>query len=170
MPNTNKIFTSDQALEVAEKLGVDLSKTGYDLEQFRHGMDIELEHGTRDPSTNVTNDDPLITGKIALAHLSELPDYYIRLDEMEDQGVKALKKRAKGKLFSHFKIELDRNLIIAIILCLATLVFLVFSVNYIFQNSSKSIPNLYEPNAGVGHPLFSDPAGPMSPPGPMSPQ
>jgi len=50
------------------------------------GMDVELEHGTIDPHTNVTNDDPLATGKIALAHLNELPDYYTRLDKMETEG------------------------------------------------------------------------------------
>jgi hypothetical protein len=53
------------------------------LEEFRRGMDVELEHGTRDVDTNVTNDDPLTTGKIALAHLREFPDYYDRLEEME---------------------------------------------------------------------------------------
>lgn len=47
------------------------------------GMDIELEHGTVDPTTNVTDDDPVMTGKIALAHLNEISDYYDRLEEME---------------------------------------------------------------------------------------
>lgn len=78
---TKKTFTSDEANLVAEQLGIDWSK--FDLEQFRQGMDIELEHGTVDSQTNVTNDDPLVTGKIALAHLNEIPDYYTRLDEME---------------------------------------------------------------------------------------
>ena len=49
-------------------------------------MDIELEHGLRDSSTNVTDDDPLITGKIALAHLNEFPDYYDRLEKLEDEA------------------------------------------------------------------------------------
>jgi len=49
-------------------------------------MDVELEHGTIDPLTNVTNDDPLMTGKIALAHLNEFPDYYDRLEKMEDEA------------------------------------------------------------------------------------
>jgi len=57
------------------------------------GMDVELEHGTVDSNTNVTNDDPLITGKIALAHLNELPDYYTRLDKMEKEGEAALKNQ-----------------------------------------------------------------------------
>ncbi|MHA2408022.1 MAG: DUF5661 family protein, partial [Candidatus Ranarchaeia archaeon] len=65
-------------------LGVDWTK--YDVEQFRVGMDVELEHGTEDPNTNVTNDDPLMTGKIALAHLNEFPDYYTRLLELEEEA------------------------------------------------------------------------------------
>jgi hypothetical protein len=81
-----KVFTAEQAKEIGEKLGIDWSK--WDVEQFRRGMDVELEHGTADPKTNVTNDDPLITGKIALAHLNEFPDYYTRLDKMEEEAEK----------------------------------------------------------------------------------
>lgn len=77
-------FTPDQAKQIGEQLGIDWSK--FDLEQFRMGMDVELEHGSRDPVTNVTNDDPLTTGKIALAHLNEFPDYYTRLKKMEDEA------------------------------------------------------------------------------------
>jgi len=77
-------FTSDEAKEVGEKLGVDWSK--WDVEQFRMGMDVELEHGTISPETNVTGDDPVETAKIALAHLNEFPDYYTRLDKMEREG------------------------------------------------------------------------------------
>ncbi|HHT78918.1 MAG TPA: hypothetical protein GXZ93_03870 [Actinobacteria bacterium] len=79
-----KVFTYEQAKEIGEKLGIDWKK--WDVEQFRRGMDVELEHGTEDPKTNVTNDDPLLTGKIALAHLNEFPDYYIRLDKMEEEA------------------------------------------------------------------------------------
>ena len=50
------------------------------------GMDVEIEHGNGNPVTNVTNDDPLITAKIALAHLNEFPDYYIRLKKMENEA------------------------------------------------------------------------------------
>ncbi len=80
------VFTSEQAHEVANQLNIDFEAKGFELEQFRHGMDIELEHGTEDPVTNVTNDDPLITGKIALAHLNEFADYYHRLDKMEEEA------------------------------------------------------------------------------------
>jgi len=74
-------FTAEQAKAVGAQLGVDWSK--FDVEQFRRGMDVELEHGTSSPATNITNDDPVMTGKIALAHLNEYPDYYTRLDELE---------------------------------------------------------------------------------------
>jgi len=77
-----KVFTAEKAKETGEKLGIDWSK--FDVEQFRMGMDVELEHGLRDAHTNVTDDDPLTTGKIALAHLNEYPDYYTRLDKMEN--------------------------------------------------------------------------------------
>lgn len=85
-----RIFSEDKAKEIGEKLGIDWTK--WDIEQFRRGMDVELEHGSRDPHTNVTNDDPLVTGKIALAHLNEFPDYYTRLDEMEEEADKYWEK------------------------------------------------------------------------------
>ena len=62
-------------------IGVDWSR--FDLEQFRTGMDVEFEHGSHDPQTDVTHDDPIITGKIALAHMKEFPDYYERLERLE---------------------------------------------------------------------------------------
>jgi len=79
-----KRFTAKEAKEIGEKLGIKWSK--YDVEQFRMGLDVELEHGLVDPHTNVTNDDPIMTGKIALAHLNEFPDYYTRLDKMEKEA------------------------------------------------------------------------------------
>lgn len=81
-----KPFTTEEALRVAEKLGIDWAESPFDLEQFRSGLDVELEHGTHDPETNVTDDDPVMTGKIALAHLRELPDYYTRLERMEAEA------------------------------------------------------------------------------------
>jgi hypothetical protein len=76
-------FTLEQARAVAEELGIALADASFDLDQFRRGMEIELEHGRRDPAMNVTDDDPILTGKIAWAHLRELPDYYERLDALE---------------------------------------------------------------------------------------
>jgi len=79
-----KRFTAREAKKIGGGLGVDWSK--FDVEQFRMGMDVELEHGTRSPSTNVTDDDPVMTGKIALAHLNEFPDYYTRLEKLEKEA------------------------------------------------------------------------------------
>tara|TARA_Y100000310_G_scaffold316740_1_gene368853 strand:+ start:15549 stop:15809 length:261 start_codon:yes stop_codon:yes gene_type:complete len=81
-----KSFTEEEAKEVGEKIGIKWDK--FDVNQFRMGMDVELEHGLIDPSTNVTDDDPIITGKIALAHLNEFPDYYDRLERMEEEAEK----------------------------------------------------------------------------------
>lgn len=78
------VFTAEQAKEIGEALGVNWTR--FDVEQFRMGMDVELEHGKRDPATNVTDDDPLTTGKIALAHLNEFPDYYTRLTRLEQEA------------------------------------------------------------------------------------
>jgi hypothetical protein len=80
----SKVFTLDEVREIGEKIGVDFSK--YDLEQFRLGLAVEMEHGSDDPETNVTNGDPLLTGKIAWAHLKEIPDYYTRLNKMEKEA------------------------------------------------------------------------------------
>lgn len=79
-----RVFTSEQAKEIGEKLGIKWDR--YNIEQFRMGLDVELEHGTVDPSTNVTNDDPILTGKIALAHLNEYSDYYTRLYKLEEEA------------------------------------------------------------------------------------
>jgi len=79
-----KHFTAEEAKRIGEALGIDWSK--FDVEQYRMGLDVELEHGRHDPHTNVTDDDPMITGKIALAHLNEFPDYYTRLDKMEREA------------------------------------------------------------------------------------
>ncbi len=88
-----KVFTGGQAKKIGEQLGIKWDR--FDVEQFRRGMDVELEHGKRDPYTNVTNDDPLTTGKIALAHLNEFPDYYTRLDRMEKEADEYWAKREK---------------------------------------------------------------------------
>ncbi len=79
-------FSSGEAREIGEALGIDWGAAPFDVEQFRRGMNVELEHGLHDPTTNVTDDDPLITGKIALAHLNEFADYYTRLEQMEEQA------------------------------------------------------------------------------------
>jgi hypothetical protein len=79
-------FTTDEARAIGERIGIDWNSSRFDVEQFRMGLGVELEHGRRDPSTNVTDDDEMTTGKIARAHLNEFPDYYSRLAEMEAEA------------------------------------------------------------------------------------
>ena len=79
-----KGISERKARKIGDELGVDWTRI--DLEELRRGMEVELEHGRRDPVTDVTGDDLLLTGKIALAHLNEFPDYYIRLARMEDEA------------------------------------------------------------------------------------
>lgn len=86
MTEGKKHFTLEDAKRVGEKIGVDFKI--FDIEQFRAGMDVELEHGKHDAETNVTNDDEIMTGKIAFAHMKEFPDYYVRLEKMEEEAEK----------------------------------------------------------------------------------
>jgi hypothetical protein len=79
-------FSADEARRIGERIGIDWDSAPFDVEQFRSGLDVELEHGRHDPATNVTDDDPITTGKIALAHLNEFPDYYTRLERMEEEA------------------------------------------------------------------------------------
>ena len=74
-------FTADEARRIGNTIGANWGEIP--LEQFRQGLAVELEHGSHDPQTNVTSDDEILTGKIALAHLKEYPDYYDRLEELE---------------------------------------------------------------------------------------
>jgi Protein of unknown function (DUF5661) len=83
MSETRHEVTAEEARRVAEKIGIDWASAPFDVEQFRIGMNVELEHGLHDPLTNVGDDDPQVTAKIALAHLNEFPDYYTRLEQME---------------------------------------------------------------------------------------
>lgn len=76
--------TPQEAHRIGDEIGVDWSR--FDLEQFRAGLEAEFEHGSHDPQTDVTRDDPILTGKIALAHMKEFPDYYERLERMEQQA------------------------------------------------------------------------------------
>jgi Protein of unknown function (DUF5661) len=84
--SNQKTFTAEEARQIGEQIGIDWATAPFDVEQFRMGMDVELEHGIHDVATNVTGDDPVVTGKIALAHLNEFSDYYTRLDRMEEEA------------------------------------------------------------------------------------
>jgi hypothetical protein len=79
-----KQFTKEEAKVLGEQIGINFSE--YNLEEFCMGLKVELEHGSSDPETNVTNDDEVMTAKIAWAHLKEIPDYYTRLIKMEKKA------------------------------------------------------------------------------------
>lgn len=86
MPEPRKEFTTEEARRYGEAIGIDWASVPFDVAQFQAGMNVELEHGLYDPLTNVTDDDPHVTAKIALAHLNEFHDYYTRLERMEEEA------------------------------------------------------------------------------------
>jgi Protein of unknown function (DUF5661) len=79
-------FSEDRARAIGDAIGIDWATSRFNVAQFRMGLDVELEHGRRDPATNVSDDDEITTGKIARAHLNEFPDYYTRLEKMESEA------------------------------------------------------------------------------------
>ena len=81
---SKRTVTTSEARDIGKTLGIDWSRV--DLGEFRRGLEVEFEHGSHDPETNVTNDDPILTGKIAWAHLKEFSDCYTRLDRMEAEA------------------------------------------------------------------------------------
>ncbi|MDH3423182.1 MAG: hypothetical protein OEN00_09320 [Gemmatimonadota bacterium] len=88
----NRKFSDEEARSIGDDIGVEWTRIP--LEEFRMGLAVELEHGAHDPATDVTNDDFVVTGKIALAHLNEFPDYYTRLAKMEAEAEDYWSKRA----------------------------------------------------------------------------
>ena len=86
------MFTSNDAGEALELAGIDISGERYTIADVATGMNVESEHGTRFPDLDVTGDDPVVTAKIALAHLREFPDYYERLEVMERDAEAAWEK------------------------------------------------------------------------------
>lgn len=82
--SSERQITVEEARSIGSQIGIDWAQI--DVEQFRRGLEIELEHGAHDPETNVTDDDLLLTGKIAWAHLKEIRDYYTRLDRLEAEA------------------------------------------------------------------------------------
>jgi Mn-dependent DtxR family transcriptional regulator len=84
--SSRKSFTPEEARRIGAEIGIDWDTAPFDVEEFRSGMDVELEHGLHDVLTNVTDDDPQVTATIALAHLNEFPDYYTRLERMEEEA------------------------------------------------------------------------------------
>jgi Protein of unknown function (DUF5661) len=92
--NPKRRFSSTEARDIGDRLGLDWSVL--DLPEFQRGLEVELEHGSRDPDTNVTNDDLSLTGKIAWAHLKEFPDYYTRLDKLEAEADEFWTEQRRG--------------------------------------------------------------------------
>jgi hypothetical protein len=92
-----RTFTADNARKIGEELGIDWATAPFDVEQLRTGMNVELEHGLHDARTNVSNDDPHVTAKIALAHLNEFPDYYTRLERMEEEAKREWAERTGNR-------------------------------------------------------------------------
>jgi hypothetical protein len=90
------MFSTEDARGMGEEIGIDWATAPFDVEQFRTGMVVELEHGLHDSSTNVTDDDPHVTAKIALAHLNEFPDYYTRLERLEEEAKRDWAERARS--------------------------------------------------------------------------
>ncbi|GHH98818.1 DUF5661 family protein [Neobacillus kokaensis] len=88
----DKSFSKEEATAIALLLGINFSKSKFDLDEFWMGVNTELEHGKISSQTNVSGDDPIITGKIALAHLNEFPDYYKRLKVLEEEAKAYWKK------------------------------------------------------------------------------
>ena len=87
-------FNSQDAKEIGNDLGINWNEVT--LDEFTKGVNVELEHGTRYPETNVTNNDKRITGKIAWAHLKEFPDYYTRLEKLEKEADEYWKKKGRS--------------------------------------------------------------------------
>ena len=93
MSEPRHAFTVEEARRVGDEVGIDWASAPFDADQFRIGMNVELEHGLHDPLTNVSDDDPHVTAKIALAHLNEFPDYYTRLERMEEEAKRDWEQR-----------------------------------------------------------------------------
>jgi Protein of unknown function (DUF5661) len=88
-------FSEPEARAIGERIGIDWDSSRFDVDQFRMGLDVELEHGRHDAATNVSDDDEDTTGKIAWAHLNEFPDYYTRLAKMEAEAERYWDERGR---------------------------------------------------------------------------
>src|SRR3954447_16620106 len=100
MTEPRKEFTAEEAHRYGEAIGIDWISAPFDVAQFQAGMNVELEHGLHDPVTNVTDDDPHVTAKIALAQLNEFHDYCTRLERMEKKRSETLRVRRRSLRFN----------------------------------------------------------------------
>ncbi len=126
-----KRFSFAEAKQIGDTLGIPWARFG--VEQFRMGLNVELEHGRRDPATDVTHDEPIVTGKIALAHLNEIPDYYTRLAMMENEAERVKKTPRRGGLWEVHSTE--RN---TLGIVLSVVIFAVMFVLEVWQASRPS--------------------------------
>ncbi len=106
---TEPAVSSEEAstiLNIVNTQGMDIP-----LEAFRKGLEVELEHGTRFGDANVTNNHPILTGKIVIAHLKETMDYYERIDvaELEGDLLKAILARNIEKIESKYRKLIEAN-------------------------------------------------------------
>ena len=102
-----KLTDSKVQVEEARIIQADVGSEALQIpiEWFQQGLEVELEHGLQFPDANVTNNHPILTGKIVLAHLKEMLDYYLRLDvaELEGDLLKASRKGDSEKLSQAYK-------------------------------------------------------------------
>lgn len=124
------IININQAKRIADELNINYNVIP--LKTFKFAMEVELEHGTRYPESNVTNDNLLMTGKIALAHFLEYPDYYERLKVMEDEAEEYWKN--KNKMSPIYKKESTIN-IMTIILTIIIVIIMALTCWYIYKMS-----------------------------------
>jgi hypothetical protein len=98
----NKVLPKEAAIILSK---INTTKMKIPLDVFRRGLEVELEHGTRFKDANVTNNHPILTGKIVLAHLKEMMDYYERLEvaELEGDLLKATIAKDPAKIKKYFK-------------------------------------------------------------------
>lgn len=99
---TSKVLPKEAGIILSE---VNTEKMKIPLEEFRRGLEVELEHGLMFKDANVTNNHPILTGKIVLAHLKEMMDYYERLEvaELEGDLLKATLAKDPAKIKKYFK-------------------------------------------------------------------
>ena len=99
---TSKVLPNEAGIILSE---INTEKMKIPLEEFRMGLEVELEHGIRFGDANVTNNHPILTGKIVLAHLKEMMDYYERLEvaELEGDLLKATLAKDPAKIKKYFK-------------------------------------------------------------------
>jgi len=148
------IITDREAREIGELLGIDYNVTPF--EWWKKGMEVELEHGSRlGEVSNVTGDDLLSTGKIALAHLIEFPDYYQRLEEMEETARKEWSTKYKASPYNNAMVKSDNWWIVQSIMIAFLIFVIIFLVYKLFEmQGTKPVENFTSPEILQGDPIM----------------